>query len=252
MQALLYVFAVLFGLIIGSFLNVVVHRVPRHESLVRPGSHCPGCDTPIRWYDNLPLVSWVLLRGRCRSCHERISVRYPLVEAFTGASFGLSLYRFGVGWYVLVAWLFVAALLCLALIDLEHMIIPGVIALPAAGIGTAAVIALDPGAWWIYLACACGAAVFCFLLAILWPGGGMGGGDVSMALLVGGVLGFPAVVVGFFIAFLAGTLVGLYMILVLKRSRKTRIPFGPFLAAGSYVAIFAGESIARGYLDLFR
>lgn len=252
MQVLLYVFAVLFGLIIGSFLNVVVYRVPRRESLVKPSSHCPGCGSAIRWYDNIPIVSWIALRARCRSCGARISIRYPLVETFTGASFGLSLYRFGLVWYVLVAWLFVAVLVCLALIDLQNMIIPGVIALPAAAVGIAGVVAMDPGAWWVYVASGFGAAVFCFLLAVLWPGGGMGGGDVSMALLVGGVLGFPAVVVGFFIAFLSGTLVGLYMIFVLKKSRKTRIPFGPFLAAGSYVALFAGESIARGYLDLFR
>jgi leader peptidase (prepilin peptidase)/N-methyltransferase len=251
-QALLYVFSVLFGLIIGSFLNVVVYRLPRHESLVRPGSHCPNCDTAIKWYDNVPLVSWLVLHARCRSCGQRISVRYPLVEGFTGLSFGLSLYRFGFEWQVLVAWFFVAVLAAVALIDLDNMVIPAVITLPAAAIGLGAAVALDPTAWWVYLACAAGAALFCFLLAVLWPGGGMGGGDVTMALLVGGVLGFPAVLLAFFIAFLAGTFVGLYMILVLKRSRKTRIPFGPFLAAGSYVALFAGKPIVQAYLDLFK
>jgi leader peptidase (prepilin peptidase) / N-methyltransferase len=250
-QALLYVFAVLFGLVVGSFLNVVVCRVPRGESVVRPGSHCPQCQTPIRWYDNIPLVSYLVLRRRCRSCKGVISSRYAMVEAFTGLSFALCLYRFGLDWYLLVAWFFVSVLLCLALIDLDNMIIPGVIALPAAAIGTAAVIALDPGHWWVYLASAAGAALFCFLLAVLWPGGGMGGGDVSMALLVGGVLGFPSVLLGFFIAFLAGSVVGLYIILVLKRSRKTRVPFGPFLALGAYVALFAGEPIVNAYLNLF-
>ncbi len=252
MQALLYVIAVLFGLVVGSFLNVVVYRVPRGESVVRPGSHCPKCGTPIHYYDNVPVLSWLVLRGRCRSCKGAISWRYAAVEAFTGLSFGLCLYRFGVTWYLLVGWFFVSVLICLALIDLDHMIIPAIIALPAAAMGTGAVIAMDPGHWWVYLASAAGAALFCFLLAVLWPGGGMGGGDVSMALLVGGVLGFPAVLLAFFIAFLAGTLVGLYMILVLKRSRKTRIPFGPFLAMGSYLALFAGEPIVHAYLNLFQ
>lgn len=252
MQAFLYVFAVVFGLMIGSFLNVVIYRVPRKESLVRPGSHCPMCGTAIRWYDNIPVLSWLILRGRCRSCRERISLRYPLVEAFTGASFGVCLYRFGFTWYVLIAWFFVAVLLTLALIDLDHMIIPTMIALPAALVGLGAVIALNPGEWWVHLASAAGAATFCFLLAMLWPGGGMGGGDVTMALLVGGVLGFPSVLVAFFLAFLSGTLVGLYLILVLKKSRKTRIPFGPFLAAGSYVALFLGQSIVDGYLGVFK
>jgi leader peptidase (prepilin peptidase)/N-methyltransferase len=250
-QAILYVFAVVFGLIIGSFLNVVIYRLPRHESLVRPGSHCPGCDVAIRWYDNVPLVSWLLLGGKCRSCKNRISLRYPLVELFTGASFGLAGWRFGVSWAALLAWFIVAILVCLAFIDIDHMIIPNVIVLPGAAVGLGASIALHPDRWWLYLASAAGAATFCFLLAVLWPGGGMGGGDVTMALFVGGVLGYPAVLVGFFLAFLLGTLVGLYILIVLKKSRKTRVPFGPFLSLGTYVALFAGEQIVRGYLDLF-
>jgi leader peptidase (prepilin peptidase)/N-methyltransferase len=250
--AILYVFSVVFGLIIGSFLNVVVYRLPRHESVVRPGSHCPGCNAAIRWYDNIPLVSLVILRGRCRSCKNRISVRYPLVEALTGASFGLATWRFGISWSVLLAWFVVATLLCLALIDLDNMIIPSVITLPAAAVGLGASIALHPDKWWLYLASAGGASAFCFLLAVAWPGGGMGGGDVTMALFVGAVLGYPAVLVGFFLAFLLGTLVGLYILIVLKGSRKTRVPFGPFLSVGTYVAYFAGEAMVRGYLDLFR
>jgi prepilin signal peptidase PulO-like enzyme (type II secretory pathway) len=152
----------------------------------------------------------------------------------------------------LLAWFFLSVLIALASIDVDHMIIPSVIALPAAAIGLAGAIALDPVHWWQYVSAAAGAAAFCFLLVMLWPGGGMGGGDVTMALVVGGVLGFPAVIVGFFVAFLVGTVVGLYLMLVLKKSRKSQIPFGPFLAFGSYVALFAGEAIVSGYLDLFR
>jgi prepilin signal peptidase PulO-like enzyme (type II secretory pathway) len=250
--AFLYVFSVVFGLIIGSFLNVVVYRLPRHESVVRPGSHCPKCHAAIRWYDNIPLGSLVILRGRCRSCKNRISLRYFLVEAFTGASFGLATWRFGISWSLLLAWFVVAILVCLALIDLDNMIIPSVITLPAAALGLGASIALYPEKWWLYLASAGGASAFCLLLAVGWPGGGMGGGDVTMALFVGAVLGFPAVLVGFFLAFLLGTLAGLYILIVLKGSRKTRVPFGPFLSVGTYVALFAGEAMVRGYLDLFR
>jgi leader peptidase (prepilin peptidase)/N-methyltransferase len=181
-QTILYVFSVIFGLIVGSFLNVAIYRVPRRESLVRPGSHCPGCGAAIKWYDNIPLFGWVSLRGHCRACKGRISVRYPLVEAFTGASFGLAAWRFGLSWSLLLAWFVVAVLICLALIDLDHMIIPSIISLPGAAIGLGASIAIRPDRWWLYLASATGAAAFCFVLVIAWPGGaGMGGGDVTMA-----------------------------------------------------------------------
>jgi leader peptidase (prepilin peptidase)/N-methyltransferase len=251
-EAILYVFSVVFGLIIGSFLNVVIYRVPRHESLVRPPSHCPGCDTAIHWYDNVPLVSWVVLRGRCRSCKERISVRYPLVEGFTGASFGLAAWRFGLDWRILLAWFVVAVVVCVALIDFDHMIIPSAITLPAAAIGLGASIALQPQKWWLYLASAAGAAAFCFIVAVAWPGrAGMGGGDVTMALFVGSVLGFPGVLVGFFLAFFLGFLLALYVLFVKKKSRKTQIPFGPFLSIGTYVGFFAGGAILEGWLNLF-
>jgi leader peptidase (prepilin peptidase)/N-methyltransferase len=250
LRALLYVWSLLFGLVIGSFLNVVIYRVPRHESLVRPGSHCPTCGAAIRWYDNIPLVSWLLLRARCRNCRGRISLRYPLVEAFMGASFVLAVWRLDLTWSVAVAWAFIATLIALAMIDYDHMIIPSKITLPGAVVGLGASVALDPHRWWVYLVAGAGGAAFCFLLAMLWPGGGMGGGDVTMALFVGVVLG-ARVLVAFFVAFLVGSVVGLYVLLVLKRSRKTKIPFGPFLALGSYVALFLGDLIMRSYVSLY-
>ena len=252
MQALIYTFSVLLGLVVGSFLNVVIYRMPRGLSLVRPGSQCPECKTPIRWYDNVPLLSWISLKGRCRKCDNPISVRYPLVEGFTGLSFGFAMWRFGLSWHVGLAWFFIAVLICLALIDLDHMIIPSRITLPGAAIGLAASIALQPDKWWVYLAAAAGGALFCFLLAVGWPGGGMGGGDVTMALFIGAVLGAPAIFVAFFLAFLTGTVFGLYIIATHKGSRKTRIPFGPFLSFGAYIALFAGESLIDGYMNLFR
>jgi leader peptidase (prepilin peptidase)/N-methyltransferase len=245
-RALVYVFSVLFGLVLGSFLNVVIYRVPRHESLVRPGSHCPGCGTAIHWYDNIPVVSWLALRGHCRSCGTSISIRYLVVEALTGIAFGLAMWKFGLHWRVLVAWAFIAAMIAVAFIDYDHMIIPNKIVLPGALIGLAASVALDPHDWWVYLVSAAGAAVFIFVLIMVWPGG-MGPGDMKMALFMGAVLG-PGVIVGMFAGFFFGSVVGIYLIVVKKRSRKTRVPFGPFLALGSIVAIFFGGTIIDAYL----
>jgi leader peptidase (prepilin peptidase)/N-methyltransferase len=247
---ILYASSLVFGLILGSFLNVVIHRLPRRESLVRPGSHCPQCGADIRWYDNIPVVSWLVLRGRCRSCAVRISSRYPLVEAITGVAFALAMWRFGVTWSLLVAWAFIAAMIAIAFIDFDHMIIPDKIVLPGAVIGLAASIALQPERWWIYLVAAAGAAFFFLLLAVLWPGGGMGFGDVKMALFMGAVLG-ASVLVALFAAFLFGSIVGVYLIVIRKQSRKTRVPFGPYLALGAILAILLGETILRNYQSLY-
>ena len=247
MQYYLYVVSFLFGLAIGSFLNVVIYRLPRHESLVRPGSHCPGCGSPIRWYDNLPVASWLVLRGRCRDCKTRISPRYIAVEALTGALFVLATWRLDLTWPLLVAVAFIATLVAIAFIDYDHMIIPDRIVLPGAVIGLAASIAISPDRWWVYLAAGFGGAAFCLALALLWPGGGMGFGDVKMALYIGFVLG-SRVIVAFFLAFLVGSIVGIYLVLVRKRSGKTKLPFGPYLAFGSVIAILAGDFM----LDLYQ
>ena len=250
MPYFLYAFSLLFGLCLGSFLNVVVYRLPRHESLVRPASHCPGCGATIRWYDNIPVVSWLVLRGKCRSCATRISPRYILVESITGGAFVLAMWRFGLSWPLLIAWAFIAAMVAVAFIDYDHMIIPSKIVLPGAAIGLAASVALHPQRWWIYLVAAVGGAFFFFVLVMLWPGGGMGMGDVTMALFMGAVLG-AGILVAFFVAFLLGSLVGVYLMVVLKRSRKTKVPFGPFLAVGAVLAVFLGETILRAYTSIY-
>lgn len=249
MEVVLYVFSCLLGLVVGSFLNVVIYRLPRQESVVRPGSHCPACGNSIRWFDNIPLLSWALLRGRCRTCGTAISVRYPLVEALTGLVFGLAAWRFGFSWQLLISWVFLAALIAIAFIDFDHMIIPNNIVLPGAVVGLAASMALHPGGWWVYLAGSLGAAAFMVILALLWSGG-MGPGDAKMALFMGAFLG-AQVLVALFLAFLAGAIVGLYLILVHKRSRKTHVPFGPFLAFGSMIALYLGELILHSYLSLY-
>ena len=249
MQAYLYVLSFLFGLAVGSFLNVVIYRLPRQESLARPGSHCPGCGTPIHWYDNVPLLSWLVLRGRCRGCKARISWRYPVVEAMTGSAFVISMWRFDLSWPLLVAWAFAAAMIVIAFIDYDHMIIPNRIVLPGAVIGLAASIAIDPSRWWVYMVASVGAATFMFALVMLWPGG-MGPGDVKMALFMGAVLGV-SVIVGLFAAFLFGSLAGVFMMAVMKRARNIMFPFVPYLAVGSMVALFLGEQITSAYMSLF-
>jgi leader peptidase (prepilin peptidase)/N-methyltransferase len=246
----LYVFSVMFGLVLGSFLNVVVYRLPRHESLVRPGSHCPSCGTGIHWYDNVPILSWLILKGRCRACGAAISPRYLVVEATTGVLFGLAAWRFGMEWPLLVSWAFIAAMIAVAFIDYDHMIIPNKIVLPGALIGLGASVALDPSRWWVYLVSSVVAAAFIFALVMLWPGG-MGPGDIKMSLFMGAVLG-TTVIVGLFLAFLSGSAVGVYMMIVRKRSRKTKIPFGPFLAFGAVVAMFCGQTIIDSYLSAIR
>jgi leader peptidase (prepilin peptidase) / N-methyltransferase len=248
-QYYFYAVSLLLGLVVGSFLNVVIYRLPRRESLVRPGSHCPTCGTQIRPYDNIPIVSWVILRGRCRTCGSRISVRYPLIDAITGAAFVLAFWRFGLDWPLLIAWAFVAAMVAVAFIDYDHMIIPNKIVLPGALLGLMASVAIHPQRWWVYVVGSLGAAAFMFLLALLWPGG-MGPGDIKLALFMGAVLG-AYVMVALFAAFLLGSLVGLFMLLVQKRSRKEKIPFGPYLALGAILAAFIGETLLNSYLRVY-
>lgn len=216
---------------------------------MRPGSHCPKCGSSVAWYDNIPVFSWLLLRRQCRHCAQRISIRYPLVEAITGGAFLLAFWRFGLDWRLLVVWAFVAALVCIAFIDYDHMIIPNKIVLPGALLGLAASIALDPQDWWKYLAGSIGAAAFMFTLAMVWPGG-MGPGDIKMALFMGAVLG-ASVVVALFSAFLVGAVAGVLMLAARKRSRKDRIPFGPYLAMGSVLAVFVGHQLLSLYLRLY-
>lgn len=244
-----YVVSFAFGLVIGSFLNVVIYRVPRRESLLHPGSHCPSCGAPVRWYHNLPVVSWLALRGRCRDCHARISARYPLVESITAIAFTLAYARFGLAWPLVLAWFFIAVMVAVAFIDYDHMIIPTRIVLPAALLGIVAAIALDPKKWWLYLAGSAGAAAFLFVLALVWPGA-MGAGDIRLALLMGAVLG-KYVIVAMFFAFVFGGVAGGFLLATKRRGRKDQVPFGPYLALGSVLAILAGHSILAGYLSLY-
>ncbi len=237
------------GLVVGSFLNVVIYRLPRKESLVRPASHCPSCGNPVRWHDNVPVLGWVFLRGKCRDCGQRISIRYPLVEAITGIAFLLCFLQFGVNWPLLIAWAFVAAVVAVAFIDYDHTIIPDKIVLPGLLLGLMASIALNPQDWWKYLAASAGAATFLFALGMIWANG-MGFGDVKMAAFMGAVLG-SGVIVALFAAFFIGAVVGIILMATHKRTRKDAIPFGPYLAVGAIVSIFVGQALLHSYLGIY-
>jgi leader peptidase (prepilin peptidase)/N-methyltransferase len=240
----------LLGLLVGSFLNVVIHRLPRGESLHRPRSRCPSCGAGIKPYDNVPVVSWLLLRGRCRSCGAAISVRYPVVEALTAAAFvGAALTR-GVD-DDLALWLpFAAMLIAVAGIDLDHRIIPNRIVLPAAVWGIAATILFRPDNVDDSLI-AGGIAFTALLLAALAYPAGMGMGDVKLAGVMGIYLG-SGVAPAMLVAFLAGSVVGIAIIAREGRdARKKGVPFGPFLALGGLVGIFAGPELVDLYVDHF-
>lgn len=258
---LLVAFAGVFGLVIGSFLNVVVWRVPRGESIVRPPSACPRCGHPIRWYDNIPVVSWLVLRARCRDCDEPISARYPLVEAGTGLGFAVLAWA-GLADAAPIAALplllvFAAYSIALALIDLDHRLLPDRIVLPAYVVFAALVVLASAitGDWWAALrALVAGAVLFAFFLivALVYPAG-MGGGDIKLAGLLGLVLGWfgwRQVVVGAFAGFLIGAVVGIITMIARRSGRKTAIPFGPSLLAGAWVGVFAGAALGDWYLHI--
>ena len=238
------------GLLVGSFLNVVIHRLPRGESLVRPPSHCPSCGAQVKPYDNVPVVSWLVLRGRCRNCGSAIGIRYPLVEALTAAAFvGAALAR-GVD-DDLAVWLpFVAMLIAVAGIDLDHRIIPNKILLPAAIWGLAATIAFRPDN--VDDSLIAGGTAFAALLlaAVAYPAG-MGMGDVKLAGVMGIYLG-SGVAPAMLAAFLAGSVVGVAIIAREGRdARKKGVPFGPFLALGGLIGVYAGPELVDVYVDRF-
>jgi leader peptidase (prepilin peptidase) / N-methyltransferase len=258
--ALVAVISGLYGLVIGSFLNVVIWRVPRKESLVRPPSHCPACDTPISPRDNVPVVSWLLLGRRCRQCRESIAARYPLVELLTGVMFVAVGIRFSHSWALPAYLLLTASLIALSAIDLEHYILPNRIVYPV-GFASVPLLAFasafehDWGAFGRALAGAVIAFTFFFIVHTVSPRG-MGFGDVRLSFILGlylGWLGWGEIAGGLFAGFLYGALVGLAVMAVVgARGRKYHIPFGPFLAVGTMTIVLFGDPILHWYRSLGR
>jgi leader peptidase (prepilin peptidase)/N-methyltransferase len=263
------------GAIIGSFLNVVIHRLPRGESLVSPPSHCPHCGTAIAPWHNIPLFSYLLLGGRCRHCRGPISPRYPLVETANALLYLAIALRFGIGPEALAWAAYSSAMIAITGIDFDHKIIPDAITLPGTAIGLATTfwVAKDSGlvalilSQWIapesfahflpladsFLALLLGGGFFYTVAVVserLLGKQGMGGGDIKMAAMMGAFLGVENLAVAVFLALLSGSLVGIAMIALGRKSRKDLIPFGPFLALGAVTVVFFGEELLHWYLRM--
>lgn len=250
----------LLGLVVGSFLNVVVHRVPAGRSVVRPRSACPACGHEVRARDNVPVVSWLVLRGRCRDCGAPISARYPLVELGTGVLFAATFLVLEARGQlaVLPAALFLAAIsIALAAIDLDTRRLPNAIVLPAYPVLAVLLVLASAlhGDWWALARAGIGGValwVLYFLVMVAKPGG-MGFGDVKLAGLLGGVLGWfgwGSLVVGAFAAFLVGGLFSVVLMLAGRAGRKSAIPFGPWMLLGAWIGIFVGEPLWGAYLGI--
>lgn len=242
--------AAMLGLIVGSFLNVVIVRLPEGRSLWTPGSACPACGTAIAWHDNIPLLSFAALRGRCRACGVSIPWRYPIVEAVTGALFTLAYAAFGLGPDLVIALLLLPALVAVTAIDLEHQIVPDKITLPGVATGLLANMACGRLSWLDTLA---GAALAggIFLVIILASGGGMGGGDMKLGAMLGAFLGWKIVLLSILVAVVGGGGVAVALLATGAKGRKEPIPFGPFLAAGGGLGLLYGEKVITWYMSAF-
>jgi len=244
-------FAGISGAVIGSFLNVVVYRLPIGQSLVKPRSHCTNCQTPVAPRDNVPLLSWLFLKGKCRHCGETISARYPAVELLTAVCFIAVVLAQGISADLIALIPFTAVLIAVTFIDLEHKIVPNKIMAPAAIYGLVTAVAFRTDMLPELLIAGAGAFVFFLVAALIHPKG-MGMGDVKLAGVMGLYLG-KLVIPALFIAFLVGAVVG--VVLVMRhgmRSRKVGVPFAPFMALGGFVSMLAGRQLIDIYLDNLR
>jgi leader peptidase (prepilin peptidase) / N-methyltransferase len=240
----------LIGACVGSFLNVCIYRLPRGESLAWPASHCTSCARPLAWFENIPIVSWLVLRGRCRSCRGAITLRYPLVEGITAILFAGAWTVYGPTPLLMVRLLFVCALVVLFAIDLEHQILPNVITLPGVAVGLAASIFVAPG-WTASLIGLLAGGLFPFLIAEAYlrlrGREGMGMGDFKMLAMVGAFLGWPLVWVTLLLACALGIVIGGGALVISRRGLATRIPFGTFIAVAAFVCVYWGDAVLNGY-----
>lgn len=254
-----YIWSIFFGLAIGSFLNVCIHRIPRNMSLILPASSCPSCGNQISAYDNIPVISYLLLRGKCRHCKEPISARYPLIETLNALMYLAVIWRFGVGWHTPFILALCSAMIVITFIDLEFQIIPDAITLPgiAVGIIAGSFFMPDPflrenalGFKNAAVGFALGGGLF-YLIAVLssmaFRQEAMGGGDIKMMAMLGPFLGWQSMLLTTFAGSLLGSIVGIAMVVFKGRERYAKIPFGPFLAAGAIISLFFGEDIIRLY-----
>lgn len=249
-----YILVFILGSVVGSFLNVCIYRMPRNFSIVFPSSRCPSCNMPIKPYDNIPILSYVFLLGRCRACKARISFRYPLVEFLNAGLYVLVLWRFGPEWHTAVYFIFCSALVVITFVDLVFQIIPDRITLPGILIGLVAGSMLMPDPFMRYsllgfktsvIGLLAGGGLF-YVIAIL-SRGGMGGGDIKMMAMVGALMGWKAVLLTIFLGSLTGAIFGISLMILKGKGRKTKIPFGPFLSLGTLITLFYGQEIFYWY-----
>lgn len=251
---LIFVFFI-FGACFGSFANVVIYRMPKDESVVKPASHCQKCGKGVRWYDNIPMVSWLLLKGKCRHCGAPFSFRYFIVELLTASLFALSYFYLGLTWTLLEALIFIFALVCCTFIDFDHMILPDEFTLSGIVIGLV-------GAWLNpqrdFLDALFGVLMgggFLWAMAYIYylftKQDGMGGGDIKLLAWIGAVLGWKAIPFVIMCAAIFGSVVGLILARKQKEGLKTAIPFGPYLALGAVLYMFGGQTIGLWYFNLF-
>ena len=235
-----------FGLAIGSFANVCIYRLPKKESVIFPVSHCIACSSPVRPFDNIPVISYLILGGKCKDCKESISVIYPIIEVITALLLLAGFFKFGLTFDFLIYTVVAPTLVIITVIDIEHQIIPDVITLPGILLGLAA------GSYTIgyidsFLGFLLGGGLF-YLLAVL-SNGGMGGGDIKYIAAAGALVGWQKVLLIIFIGAFLGSFVGLFQIAVQKKSRKSLIPFGPFLAAATLITLFYGNLLIKLYIE---
>lgn len=253
-SSLVYFWVFFFGACIGSFLNVCIYRIPAGQSIVSPPSRCPQCGIRIRWWQNVPIASWLFLKGKCSVCKVKISIRYLLVETLTGLLFLKIFMIFTFHPATIVFWIFAAALVTLTFIDLDHQIIPDVISLPGIVLGFATV-SFTPVTWSNSLLGILLGGGSLWLIAIVYEfltkNEGMGGGDIKLLAMIGAFLGWKAILPVIFISSCLGTLVGVPLMLCQRASSKLAIPFGPFLSVASLIWLFWGGFLLRWYLGLF-
>jgi len=261
MEALIpYLIVSLFGLIVGSFLNVCIYRIPRGLSIIIPSSRCPSCNTPIKPWDNIPIVSYILLGGKCRFCKAKISFRYPLVELLNAIMYALILWRFDFGWHTVIYFVFSSSLIVITFIDLDFQIIPDKITLSGIPIGflVGSFLLPDPfarssllGMKESLIGMATGFGLF-YLIALIgsaiFKKEALGGGDVKMMAMVGALMGWKTVLLTTFLGSLTGSIVGVLLMVLKGKDRKAQLPFGPFLALGTIITLFYGQEILSWYL----
>ncbi|MCL4385761.1 MAG: prepilin peptidase [Cyanobacteria bacterium] len=240
-----YIIIAVCGMAVGSFLSILIYRLPGKIS-IKAFSFCPDCNTKIRFFDNIPVISFIILKGRCRNCRRRISAFYPIAEILTSALYVISFYFYGLSFNLLLSLLLISGLIAVSFIDIKYELIPNAVVIPLTVAGLLINILMMPQRWWIILSFASGTFIFMFLINLIYPAG-MGMGDVKLGLMAGSFL-VEKIIPGLFIGFLAGSIYGLIMLLIKKKKLKQTIPFGPFISFGCIVALFFGDKIINWYL----